>query len=850
MAHDCTNKPFQLVFWQNTDEGFHFELEEYITKFKTYGWEFIDLDVVGPLALKSRLTNEPNTQFVLFQNGEPPAEQKDPLLDLRLAYPVFIADQWSIFLDEMGLGSRPDLLDYLKEKGAFFTVDAYRIGITRYGLDPKSENSDTLDLKALATLAGADEASVTSILMALFTGSTPDKDVSRNLEKYGFAGIFWKYVRDNFGYNDMDPGLAKMLLKLMVSDLSTTVSIPLEGLSVYILPNPGASFRFCQQWRNSVSGRDAYIRWSTWVQDSLSAKIQTVLSKCALELLCSIQTFNVEHYILEELVKRLKNDPSPVIRKTVGDIAEVRKRSEFWLDEAHASSNKLAYAACVYIADFFNNLELFRPEGIVESSAFLEAYARDWFKIDQSYRLYIESVKALPSWELFKDITHQIEDVYCDKYLVRLGICWNNLLSGGEGSLAGWLFPGVEYQKDMYRKKIQPYLETGTSRRAYVIVSDALRFEVGEEIARSFGQNKKLKTALSWMLTSLPSITRIGMAEVLPHVRVSLPDAESVLIDGKSSQGLEARRKILEAWKGIAIDSRELLGMKREAARAFQKDASVVYIFHDSIDATGDKAASEENTFESCRTACDDIQKIVTFICNTLSGSHILVTADHGFIFTSDNPGNEQKSSLPQEIPGATDSKKRYILGTHLGEYAGAIRGDCSECGLDESPMQFLVPLGIQIFHRKGGARFFHGGCMPQEVVVPLIIIKPEQDGSRNDIGVQSVGVGVIGVSPVITSRLVNFKVFQEEAISENVLARTLTAGLYFGSDLVTDSPVILLNSTGNDSKTLTKQIQLHLLGDHFDSKADYRLALYDADTGVEVFEQNVRISLMIMDEF
>ncbi|MDI4746048.1 PglZ domain-containing protein, partial [Salmonella enterica subsp. enterica serovar Kentucky] len=42
------------------------------------------------------------------------------------------------------------------------------------------------------------------------------------------------------------------------------------------------------------------------------------------------------------------------------------------------------------------------------------------------------------------------------------------------------------------------------------------------------------------------------------------------------------------------------------------RNASVVYIWHDTIDAMGDKAATEDKTFEACRSAITELKDLVS----------------------------------------------------------------------------------------------------------------------------------------------------------------------------------------------------------------------------------------------
>ncbi|MCV4614359.1 PglZ domain-containing protein, partial [Escherichia coli] len=89
---------------------------------------------------------------------------------------------------------------------------------------------------------------------------------------------------------------------------------------------------------------------------------------------------------------------------------------------------------------------------------------------------------------------------------------------------------------------------------------------------------------------------------------------------------------ILKNYKGMAIKSKDLLELKNQEGRDLIRDYEVVYIWHNTIDATGDTASTEDKTFEACRTAVAELKDLVTKVINRLHGTRIFVTADHGFL--------------------------------------------------------------------------------------------------------------------------------------------------------------------------------------------------------------------------
>ena len=69
------------------------------------------------------------------------------------------------------------------------------------------------------------------------------------------------------------------------------------------------------------------------------------------------------------------------------------------------------------------------------------------------------------------------------------------------------------------------------------------------------------------------------------------------------------------------------------------------------------------------RRAIGELESVVAYVINNLNGHHVVVTSDHGFLFTESAPGEPDKSSLSDKPPNAVKAKKRYLLGPNLGDH-------------------------------------------------------------------------------------------------------------------------------------------------------------------------------------
>ena len=140
-----------------------------------------------------------------------------------------------------------------------------------------------------------------------------------------------------------------------------------------------------------------------------------------------------------------------------------------------------------------------------------------------------------------------------------------------------------------------------------------------------------------------------------------------------------------------------------------------------------------------------NLAALVGYIVNNLNGHHIVVTADHGFLFTETARAETDKSKLKDKPDSTILAKKRYLLGPKLPDNDAAWHGKLSVTAGADGGMEFWIPKGANLFHFVGGARFVHGGAMPQEIVELRTI------GSLCRQGAIVIAVGGGGVPVIVT---------------------------------------------------------------------------------------------------
>jgi uncharacterized protein (TIGR02687 family) len=862
----------RIVFWHDPDQ----EFLTTVPLLELDGVTTLRLDEVGALEAKICLEREePNSKFLLYAPTEEPDYEDDWLLDIRLYSRSFRADKASILLQELGLVNL-HLRTHVSDRRKFFDAKD-RLQKIKNLVAPDDAAAD-LDRKMIAVVAKADQPELFNLVRTIFhawieAGSELDLDnppaVFGQIEKFDLDVPFWSMVKATFGYEEENPTLKNFLLRLVLTDyahhLKGDVPQSIRGL---LLPKTGWSNAVVclAQWRDSSSKGTSYDRLSADAAAIL--KIEDHLPNLEIDQLSEVMTFLVvEKRIASSLRERVQTTADTINADEVRAIAS-RRQSGHWASLTVAGSTDAprqalhaVYGALVAAADFYA-LRNQHKGGFdyPTAAAMYGAYESELFRFDQLYRHFCESADMAEAagWSILKPLRADIEAHYVNWYLTNLALAWGKFMephpsSGNGGLLSKWQIEKVPNQDRFYDRNVRPWLDEGDNRRAFVIISDAFRYEAAQELTTELNGKYRFEATLSSQLGVLPSYTALGMASLLPHKTLAyrvLPNGGTdVLVDGKSSIASE-RDGILRAVGGAACKYDELMAKKKDEGREFVKDKRVVYIYHDTVDSVGDDGKTEGHTFEAVRHAIDELAAIVGYIVNNLNGNHIVVTADHGFLFTETARVETDKSKLTEKPDSTILAKKRYLLGPNLPDNDAAWHGKLSVTAGAEGDMEFWIPKGANLFHFVGGARFVHGGAMPQEIVVPVVTVKQLKGKSALETKTRSVTVQVLGSNHRITTAQHRFQLIQMEAVSDRVKPITLRVAVYEGEEPVTDIQSVKFESSSGNLDERKKWVSLVLKERQYNKKTPYRLVLRDAETGIEQQSVEVIIDRAFTDDF
>lgn len=426
----------------------------------------------------------------------------------------------------------------------------------------------------------------------------------------------------------------------------------------------------------------------------------------------------------------------------------------------------------------------YRNKGADWAKAYVD---RDW-RIDQVYRklMWVYSEAGMP--EELTPLRDKLTAWYEDEFIAALARYTDEVV--GEELATHWPIKGLMQQHRFFSTTIAPLVEN-TSERIFVIISDALRYEAGAELAERLMKRLNADVTLKPMQGVLPSYTRLGMAALLPGKITGIDEQGTVYVNGMPVRGIREREKVLqqEVPASRAFWVEEFIQLGKEKGLQAIRGQRVIYIYHNRIDATGDQQVTETYTFQDVRQAIDELERVVGRLAGTFGAKRIFITADHGFLYQHTPVTAEQ---LAERVGGGVvDQNRRFALGHNLKVPVGGQSLSLAYLGLD---LEAVIAKGQIRFRSGGGMKFVHGGAMPQEVILPLIQYR-EIHGQARRKEEQRTDVRVAMRSRVITNYQFNVIFFQEQKASAEIRPRHLRAAFYKGEERISNEVILVFDS-------------------------------------------------------
>lgn len=772
----------RIVFWYDEERTLRKDFEA----LSLPGVEKVEI-ANNEYGLKHRLLREePGQKFLLYREGPQPPDLENWLLDVQLAQGEFSTNQVALWLSELELG--PEFAEVVKRHMEFFRA-GQRIEALKQSLK-EDDTASGIRLKMLAVCASSEprlDSIMEHLLQELAEGG---EEKSKSIARCKLSDFLYNQMAHRYGYQSSEPGVRDFAIELFKScyAMGTGGEAKLNDDALVLL----------KRWKDSRPFQDSFEALSERYADVLS--IEQDLAGRDFREVIELDYFRlIDQKIISDLVRE-------IVARTVSsrDVsAWVRNRRQgYWYD-----TYRDLYEAIDYAARFIHAL----GEARLEMSSLAEGvdlYRRTWHQLDFLYRKFTYHGQKSGQTSLLGSLGEQIENLYSNKYLLKL----NDRFQAFVDSVSGWDALLLPKQRKFFERWVQPFREKGN--KVCVIVSDALRYEIGHELMGLVRREDRYDADLDAALAMLPSYTQLGMAALLPNKESAIADNEtaSVLVDGQSAQGTANRAKILRAaldGRGEAIRAQDLMQYTRDESRALLKAHDVVYVYHNRIDLAGDKMQSEGRAFEAVEEALEDLVKLVKKL-TAANANNILVTADHGFVYQ--HKELDESDFLGAEPTGDAilHKDRRFVLGKGLAASKGLRKFTARQLGLG-GDVEAQIPKSINRLRLRGsGSRFVHGGASLQEVVIPVLRINKKR---QSDVTLVDVNIGLSpGASSMITSGQLAVILHQAEPVTDKVQPRTLRAGIYTeAGDPISDQHELTFDSASENPRERESRIRFVL---------------------------------------
>lgn len=840
-----------IVVWHDPDGSF----TEALDTLDLPGVKVIREEDGSRFALKCRLNENLDGQRILLYRRSLRRLDGDWFADVEARSQSFSADYASVQLRELGAPDTPEMREALQAHRAFL---AKKTNMKRIGkLTEACTTPQELELVIMAVALGATEAEPVAILRTYLANAAYEgaQKLLEALDEANARAPFIAAVNVWTGFAGDISDTAALTQHVLLSALAPRLpDQALETLrTCFSAPHAAFCHSIINEW---VRGDQQDGLFTMCVSIEQATNMEQLLSMVATDSLAPADVFPCIDAVLLRRLFDIVNEEAEYVDEALALAAS--RRNTAWY--ATFSSFYDGVTAAAKMQGFYREHGPALAPGTAEQV--WHFYTEQGYQMDRWYRdLHMAFGRALRGsgiedynlTEDFRACTDTMENHYKGWFLKELARRWTG---AAEKSFLGQGYADdIPRQMDFDLAEVDPL--TRSSKRAWVIVSDALRYEVATELAERLERETKGLCVLDAMQAEFPTITKCGMTALLPKGSFAMVEASApktglvIMADNKETPTCEAREQAIRTHHptGIAVRYDDFVNsMTRTERRERVGEANVVYIYHDSIDAVGDKPATERKVFAACEDTINEIVACVQIIVREFSASGIVVTADHGFLYTAD-PLLESEHAVVSDVSGdVVEAGRRYVIAREGASSEALVQMALPASGKNgTAPLVGFTPRECVRLRRPGdGENYVHGGISLQELCVPVLRFTNKRAGSKGYVANAPVGISLVTKIDTISNSIFTLEVLQESPVGGKVLPATYE--LFVGDAAhapVTDTALVVADRADEDATRRVTHVQLSLKpGMQTSESQRYFLYARNTESGIAQSLREVRIRI------
>lgn len=780
----------RIVFWYDDGEQFKDDL----SSLDIPDIELIQLSPDNQIKVKYRiLKEEPEKKFLVYAPYDEPEDHDNWLLGVQVANGQFRTEQSAIILDELGVDH--DCLSVIRQYLRFFQ-SAARVAKIKKML-PSSSRAIDLENALLAVNCNADAYILEEVVQELISeafegGKTTALD---SFEQFDLWPILWDRLTSQYGYSSTEPSVRDFAVHVFETSFKKNI---LHEQNVH----PDVLF-LLKGWKAKLSS-ELLSSVSRFALDQLG--YENALRDKGVD---EIRNFDDYKIIDETIIQALaeKIEAGTVSSREISLVLNDRK------DTVWYENYRVTYEALLHARELQELISSFSFSTSDLRTA-ISNYADHWFKLDYNYRKFSYCIQSdINAKNLLSGVEKSLDNLYLNSYMRPLNEAWAPIATKGMDS--GWKHSLSENQKSFFEDYAKPVIND--NRTAIVIISDALRYEVGYQLASAINGTNRYSAELLHMVSNIPSYTQAGMASLLPHKNLEIGSDGTVYVENhKSTAGRDNRESILNSWysPAKAFSAKEVLDMNTTVLRNHVRDSKIIYVYQNIIDDRG-----ETDLLKACEDAVNELKEIVVRFGSS-NTTLLFITSDHGFLYQhQDLAETDFLSDGSVTGENVTHKDRRFILGYGLNQTHGVEIRDTATLGFSNTDgLQVAFPNSIlRMRLQASGTHFVHGGLGLQEVVIPLLRVTK----GRNE-DVSTVQLQMLTDLKSITTGSQTVKFFQSDAVTDKCKGFDARFGIYSDEGvLLSNEEIKSIDSTSLEARDREFSVifNLNKAADDFNNK-------------------------------
>lgn len=810
--YELAKKEIESIFKEHDHHIFIFwydETQSFLEEFKNDSFENVKTIIYdhNEFAIKHQLEVEDlESSYLIYFPCARPQDKDNWLLDTLLYSVEYYADQVALTMRKLGL-SNPYLRKVVDKYSKFFKSEA-RINDLRKQVTINDQIIETDMLNGMIAVLVKSKSLKTEALLTELIFDVESGSKYQDIVNFGLEDYLWNQINAYTNYSG-EQSIFSLIKKYMMTALAKTAKI--EEFSPfykqYIIDSSEQASNDALLLVDNLKYDDRYDDLQDYIANSL--RIEELIQKEGINHLGNSDVFEAfDTFIIKSILDNLSG--GSLDYDFFENIVKNNRINSYWYKK-----HQKEYDVILEIVNFSKSITSKFYDNLT-SEEYIKLYKDTLYKIDLHYRRVILLLKSISNNEesierLRLKINHQYE-----MHLNHLGGYFSKSLEKKKE----WSFIGETPLNQFYAD-----IQRITFKKMFVIISDAFRYEVASELNENIQIDPKLKgkSELLNLIAPVPSITKVGMASLLPNKDIQY--GKDVLVDGLSTASTDSRNKILRERNisYAAIRYEDIAGMNRTEIREYMKNKSLVYVYHNTIDTAGEH--QENKVFKASNEAIQEILSLIRKLYTDLQISNFIVTADHGFLYRELKVDeslkyNDVSKSKPIEL------SRRYAIVNDDTTVPYTLKFRLDYMGNNEQSV--IIPYSYDYFKSSGGIQYVHGGASLQEIVVPYLRISELRSGALKE-NIGPVGVRIKSLNRTITQRSFTIDFEQFEKVADKKTERKLIT--YFIDDQGNDVSgryTFIANSDSEDLSQRTTRIRFTLNNIDFNRDRRYMLILKD----------------------